>query len=112
MITSDTAKKILDEADELFSAPTVSQSVKRMADEVTASLSEQYPLILAVMGGAVVFTGQFLPLLAFPLSFDVQKFWVSKRIVPPRPVSKVRFQAGVFPQYRSWDGVYSFPART
>jgi hypoxanthine phosphoribosyltransferase len=28
------------------------------------------PLVLAVMGGAVVFTGQLLPQLGFPLDFD------------------------------------------
>lgn len=70
MISSDNAKKILNEADQLFPELAVSQSVKRMAEEITEALSEQYPLILAVMGGAVVFTGQLLPLLAFPLSFD------------------------------------------
>jgi hypoxanthine phosphoribosyltransferase len=70
MITSDNAKKILDEADQIFSAPAVSQSVKRIAAEISATLSDQYPLILTVMGGAVVFTGQLLPLLAFPLNFD------------------------------------------
>jgi hypoxanthine phosphoribosyltransferase len=70
MITSSNAKKILDEADQLFSASAVAQSVKRMAEDITAALSGQYPLILTVMGGAVVFTGQLLPLLAFPLSFD------------------------------------------
>jgi hypoxanthine phosphoribosyltransferase len=96
MITSGTAKKILDEADELFSAPAVSQSVKRMADEITALLSEQYPLILAVMGGAVVFTGQLLPLLAFPLSFDylhvsrydnkIQGGGINWKIAPPDSV--------------------------
>jgi hypoxanthine phosphoribosyltransferase len=29
-----------------------------------------HPLVLSVMGGAVVFTGQLLPTLAFPLDFD------------------------------------------
>ena len=29
-----------------------------------------FPLVLAVMGGAVVFAGQILPLLRFPLDFD------------------------------------------
>ena len=41
-----------------------------MAQDITAALSDQYPLILSVMGGAVVFTGQLLPLLEFPLNFD------------------------------------------
>ena len=41
-----------------------------MAAEISADLAEQYPLLLPVMGGAVVFTGQLLPLLRFPLDFD------------------------------------------
>jgi hypoxanthine phosphoribosyltransferase len=41
-----------------------------MAEEITAKLGETYPLVLSVMGGAVVFTGQLLPRLNFPLDFD------------------------------------------
>ena len=41
-----------------------------MAGDITAVLSDEYPLVLSVMGGAVVFTGQLLPLLEFPLTFD------------------------------------------
>ena len=41
-----------------------------MAADITDTLSEQYLLVLSAMGGAVVFTGQLLPLLEFPLSFD------------------------------------------
>ena len=35
-----------------------------------ASSKDRYPLVLSVMGGAVVFAGQLLPLLRFPLEFD------------------------------------------
>ena len=41
-----------------------------MAADITMQLSGKYPLVLSVMGGAVVFTGQLLPLLEFPLNFD------------------------------------------
>lgn len=41
-----------------------------MAEDITALLGNSYPLVLSVMGGAVVFTGQLLPRLAFPLDFD------------------------------------------
>jgi hypoxanthine phosphoribosyltransferase len=44
--------------------------VARVAGEITAVLSEEQPLLLAVMCGAVVFAGQLLPLLRFPLEFD------------------------------------------
>ena len=33
-------------------------------------MATTYPLVLSVMGGAVVFTGRILPMLNFPLEFD------------------------------------------
>lgn len=42
----------------------------RIAEEITAALGDERPMLLAVMRGAVVFAGQLLPLLRFPLDFD------------------------------------------
>lgn len=70
MLSSEEASKIFATAEQIFSAEEVSQTVKRMAADITAVLSGEYPLVLSVMGGAVVFTGQLLPLLGFPLTFD------------------------------------------
>lgn len=64
------AYAILDNSDVLFSEQEVCSAVDRMAQEITATLGECYPLVLSVMGGAVVFTGQLLPRLRFPLDFD------------------------------------------
>jgi hypoxanthine phosphoribosyltransferase len=64
------ARGIINSADVLFTAEQVSAAVDRMAVEITAELGETYPLVLSVMGGAVVFTGQLLPRLNFPLDFD------------------------------------------
>lgn len=64
------AKKILDEADLLCPAEESALAVRRVAAEITARLADANPLVLAVMGGAVVFTGQLLPQLSFPLDFD------------------------------------------
>jgi len=44
--------------------------VRRIAADVSAQLADRYPLVLVVMGGAVVFAGQLLPKLRFPLDFD------------------------------------------
>ena len=70
MLSSKEAGHILDTAEQIYSAAVVSETVKRMAADITVTLSEKYPLVLSVMGGAVVFTGQLLPLLKFPLNFD------------------------------------------
>jgi len=64
------AQKILEEADLLCPAEDVARAVRRVAAEVASRLAAANPLVLAVMGGAVVFTGQLLPQLSFPLDFD------------------------------------------
>ena len=70
MLPAEEAKRILDAAEQIFSAMEVSQTVERMAADINAALADKYPLVLSVMGGAVIFTGQLLPLLKFPLDFD------------------------------------------
>ena len=64
------ARGLLNSADVLFTAEQCSAAIERMATDITAELGETYPLVLSVMGGAVVFSGQLLPRLAFPLDFD------------------------------------------
>jgi hypoxanthine phosphoribosyltransferase len=57
-------------SDLIASAEQVETAVRRVAGEIEAKLGGSYPLVLAVMGGAVVFAGQLLPMLRFPLDFD------------------------------------------
>lgn len=64
------AQALLARAERLLTAEEVAQAVRRVAGEITAVLGGQQPLLLAVMRGGVVFTGQLLPLLPFPLDFD------------------------------------------
>ena len=64
------AAELLASAELLFDEAACRAALGRMAEEITADLAGQYPLLLPVMGGAVVFTGQLLPLLRFPLDFD------------------------------------------
>ncbi len=61
---------ILNSADLIFDENACQTAVTKIAQEITKGLGEDYPLVLPVMGGAVVFTGQLLPLLQFPLDFD------------------------------------------
>ena len=70
MLSPEEAKRILATAEEVCSAVAVSEAVGRVAAEIRARLADANPLVLSVMGGAVVFTGQLLPLLDFPLDFD------------------------------------------
>jgi hypoxanthine phosphoribosyltransferase len=64
------ARQTLAAAEMLFSADEVNSALQRVAQEINALLTDQHPLVLSVMGGAVVFSGQLLPLLNFPLDFD------------------------------------------
>jgi len=60
----------LENSDPVASAKEVEAAVQRLASEIGERLADAYPLVLAVMGGAVVFAGQLLPRLRFPLDFD------------------------------------------
>src|SRR2546429_8458954 len=60
----------LENSDRIAGAEEVQAAVRRVAAQIEQRLSTAYPLVLAVMGGAVVFAGQLLPLLRFPLDFD------------------------------------------
>lgn len=70
MLTFEEANNVLDSAEPLLSEQEIGQTVRRLAVEISAVLANDYPLVLSVMGGAVVFTGHLLPLLRFPLTFD------------------------------------------
>jgi hypoxanthine phosphoribosyltransferase len=60
----------LENSDVVASAEEVQAAVRRVASEIEARLSKAFPIVLPVMGGAVFFAGQLLPLLRFPLDFD------------------------------------------
>ena len=63
-------------------AATVSDAIARLAREITARLAESFPLVLCVMRGGVIFTGQLLPQLRFPLELDyveVTRYGVATR---------------------------------
>ena len=70
MMTDQRAREILAAAELLHDADAVQRALQRVAQEINAKLAGQHPLVLSVMGGAVVFSGQLLPLLDFPLDFD------------------------------------------
>lgn len=70
MPDADKAWAFLKDSDLIASAEEVRSAVERVAAEIEQRLGNRYPLVLAVMGGAVVFAGQILPKLRFPLDFD------------------------------------------
>lgn len=69
-IGADEARRILANADEICPAATVEAALSRVAEALTARIGGAVPLVLGVMRGSVVFAGQLLPRLRFPLDFD------------------------------------------
>lgn len=70
MISAQQARDYLQQAEVICPADEVQSAVRRLAQEIKSQLGETQPLVLAVMGGAVIFAGQLLPQLDFPLDFD------------------------------------------
>ena len=64
------AQQLLDQAECIASEETVQAVLDRLAGEIEQTLGDAFPLVLPVMGGAVVFAGQLLPRLRFPMEFD------------------------------------------
>jgi hypoxanthine phosphoribosyltransferase len=71
------ARELLARAEEIVSPDAVQAAVRCVAavlngrfDDADSPDNATFPLVLGVMGGAVVFTGHLLPQLRFPLEFD------------------------------------------
>ncbi|MFA6971230.1 MAG: hypoxanthine-guanine phosphoribosyltransferase [Gallionella sp.] len=63
-------RDILQQSELLCPAEQVQAALHKVALQINNTLADKHPLVLSVMGGAVVFSGQLLPLLNFPLDFD------------------------------------------
>ena len=69
-MTPEKARRVLETADVVCTAAQISAAVARMAREISAAVADSFPLVLCVMRGSVVFAGQLLPQLRFPLELD------------------------------------------
>lgn len=65
-------RALLDSAELLVDAAAVAAAVDRLAAAINARMSgiAERPLVLAVMRGGLIFAGQLLPRLSFPLELD------------------------------------------
>jgi hypoxanthine phosphoribosyltransferase len=69
-ITAEEAKRVSEEAECLYTADEVQAAIDRLAAAITRRVNVQDPLILCVMTGGIILTGQLLPRLRFPLQLD------------------------------------------
>ncbi|MCC6531927.1 MAG: hypoxanthine-guanine phosphoribosyltransferase [Burkholderiales bacterium] len=70
MFTPEEAWQVLRSAECIVSADAIDAALARLAGDISARLAGANPLVVTVMGGAVVFSGRLLPMLHFPLEFD------------------------------------------
>lgn len=64
------ARNVLAEADLLIAEAEVKAAITRIAKEITADLNESNPLVLCVMNGGMIFGGQLVTQLPFPLKIE------------------------------------------
>jgi len=62
--------QLLEQADLVHSAEAVEAAISRLSDEISEVLQKTVPVVICVMGGGVVFAGQLLTQLKFPLELD------------------------------------------
>ena len=69
-MTVDEAQRVLDDADLLVGEEDVQIAIARMAGEITEQLADSNPVVICVMNGGLIFSGQLLTRLRFPLELD------------------------------------------
>jgi hypoxanthine phosphoribosyltransferase len=60
----------LEQAELIHSEQAVNQAISTIAQKINQDYANEPPIVLCVMGGAVLFTGQLLMKLQFALEFD------------------------------------------
>ncbi|MES9831255.1 MAG: hypoxanthine-guanine phosphoribosyltransferase [Candidatus Thiodiazotropha sp. DIVDIV] len=69
-INAQQAAEVLATAELIYSTQEVERALDKMAMEIAAQLATEDPLVLCVMNGALIPTGQLLTRLDFPLRHD------------------------------------------
>lgn len=64
------AQRVLDEADCLADIATIAGALDDLALRIASEYANRLPVLLCVMNGGLVFAGQLLPRLNFPLEID------------------------------------------
>ena len=66
-MTLDEANQVIADADLLADETKITDAIRRIADEITMQLKDRLPVAICVMNGGLIFAGQLLTRLAFPL---------------------------------------------
>jgi len=63
-------QQLLEQARLIHSSAAVETAITRLSHEITEALQDTCPIVICVMGGGIVFAGQLLTQLKFPLEVD------------------------------------------
>ncbi|NOT14060.1 MAG: hypoxanthine-guanine phosphoribosyltransferase, partial [Methylotenera sp.] len=63
-------QQLLERAELIYTTQEIEAAIVKLSLEITQKLSHTMPVIICVMGGGVVFSGQLLTQLHFPLVLD------------------------------------------
>jgi hypoxanthine phosphoribosyltransferase len=63
-------QQLLAQAELLHPTTAVEQAIRQVAHGITAALEDDCPIVICVMGGGLIFAGQLLTQLKFPLQLD------------------------------------------
>lgn len=67
---TQTPQNLLDQSQLIHTTKAIETAISRLSFEITKMLGNSCPIVICVMGGGVVFTGQLLTQLRFPLELD------------------------------------------
>lgn len=69
-ITPQKAMEVFESADCCYTRSQVQATIERLAEVITQDYQDKNPLLLCVMNGGLIFTGELLLKLSFPLQYD------------------------------------------
>ena len=70
MLQTRNPQHLLAQSQIIHSTAAVESSITRLSQEISTVLVEACPVVICVMGGGIVFAGQLLTQLSFPLEID------------------------------------------
>ncbi|MES2181590.1 MAG: hypoxanthine-guanine phosphoribosyltransferase [Pseudomonadota bacterium] len=69
-MNTQTPQRLLEQSQQIHSSEAVEAAIARLSVEITDALQDTSPIVICVMGGGIVFAGQLLTQLNFPLEVD------------------------------------------
>lgn len=69
-MTTHNPQQLLAQAELLHPTTAVQLAISQLAQSITTALADDCPIVICVMGGGLIFAGQLLTQLQFPLQLD------------------------------------------